>query len=562
MKRILSLLLIAVLLAGTGCRQNVPEKTYHTDLSFSELSDSGTDAALEIARAKELRFRVERGELSGARAQESFGARANAMRRLQTDEAIAYVRYCMDVTNAGNRQKYDTLTLQLQTLAGILTDVALLLSEDPALKDLYDAETVEALLRADALSDPAVLPLLARERALEGEYEALPGKLTAELNGRKWTGDEILSDPTLSPDDFTYLYESYAELFNAEAGAIFLELIAVRNEIAKTLGFDSYADYMYACCDRDYSPEDAALFSERVKNAIVPLLSGMRNGFYGAGMRLYGMVFEEKPTMERIGTVVAGILPELSEPWEYMLSHSMYDLGTNETRMPGNFTVYFADCGAPFLFGSWTNGFEMPATVVHEFGHYAAYYLNGDAVCASNSPDLAEIDAQGLELLSVLRYDTLYGSLSGAAENAQIFYSLYTLVDGCMEDAFQQFAYGQDAPTVGALNAEYGRLAEAYGLDLLGTDARAWTQIPHTFQSPFYYISYAVGMTAALELYLSARKDPDAAANAYRAVLMRDRGARLSETLHAAGLSDPFAPETIKRLALELGSERRDRMNE
>ena len=563
MKRILSLILtVALLLTGFSCRSSVPEKTYHTDLSFSGLSDSGTDAALEIARAKELQFRIARGELAGTRAQEALETRANALNRLRTDEAIAYVRYCLDVTNVENRRKYDTLTVQLQTLACILTDISLMLAKDPELKDVYDGETLEALLRADALSDPAVLPLLERERALEGDYEALPGKLTVNLNGREWTGDEILSDPTLSIDDFTYLYESYSKLFNAEAGAIFLELIAVRNEIAVTLGFDSYADFMYACYNRDYTPQDAAQLSERVKVAIVPLFSEMRSDFFSAGAQLYGMVFEEEPTMERIGSVVAEILQELSEPWEYMLAHSMYDLGTNETRMPGSFTTYFEDYGAPFLFSSWTNGFEMPSTVIHEFGHYASFYLNAGAVYGANSLDLAEIDAQGLELLSVLRYDTLYNDLSGAAETAQIFYALYTLIDGCMEDAFQQFAYGQETPTIEALNAEYGRLAEAYGLDLLGADARSWTQIAHTFQSPFYYISYAAGMTAALELYLSARRDPNAAGKAYRAVLMRERGARFSETLHAAGLSDPFATETIKKLAIELGSDRRNRKNE
>ena len=66
------------------------------------------------------------------------------------------------------------------------------------------------------------------------------------------------------------------------------------------------------------------------------------------------------------------------------------------------------------------------------------------------------------------------------------------------------------------------------------------TQIPHTFQSPYYYISYATSMFAALELYERGQTDFPAAQNIYRAVLYRKDGMRFRETIRAAGLSDPF----------------------
>ncbi len=562
MKRILSLLLIAaIVFAIPGCKraEPAPENAYHTELSFSELADSGTDAALEIARAKELLFRIERGELTGKRAQETLEARAEALKNLKTDAAIAYVRYCMDVTNVQNRQTYDTLSIQTETLACILVDAALLLSEDPSLKDVYDAETVNVLRREDALSDTAIRPLIERERALAGEYEALSGELSIEHKGRTWTGDEILSDPTLSAEDFNTLYEAYLDLFHTKAGGIFMELISIRKEIAAALGYDSYADYRYACYGRTYSPEQAEQLSEDVQTEVVPLFQEMRDDFFRASGLLYGVVFEREQTMERIGSVIAETAPELSEPWSYMLEHEMYDLGTDFKRMPGSFTTYFGTYGAPFLFGAWTGGFDAIPGLLHEFGHYASFYLNGDTMGEKNALDLAEIDAQGLELLSVLRYDTLYNDLSEAAETTELFYAIYTLIDGCLEDAFQRFAYGPEKPDLAALDAEYDRLCRAYGLDTLGMEGRSWTQIAHTFQSPFYYISYATSMTAALELYLKGKTDPDAAKAAYLKVLTRGSGADHTETLTAAGLHDPFAAETIRMIMHGLGNVRRNR---
>ena len=555
MKRFLSLILIAAMLCSVpGCKRGriVCSENTHTALSFSELTESGTDAALELARAKEMLFRIERGELEGLHAQETLDARAEAYQKLETDAAIAYVRYCMDVTNEANKEAYDTLSLHISAIACVLTDAALLLAGDPSLSDRYDTDTVEALRRADALSDPAVLPLIERERALVGAYEALPDTLRVERNGKSRTGDEILSDPSLSAEEFNALYEMYSDLFNREAGAIFLELIRVRREIAQRLGYGSYAEYRYACFGRDYSPRDAFLFSQQVRETLVPVFSNARRAFYGAAGRLYGAVFEREPTMDRMKSAVTAILPMLSEPWDYMLSHEMYDLGTDFKRMPGSFTTYFSTYGAPFLFSSWTGGFETIPAVIHEFGHFAAFYLNGSDARASDALDLVEIDAQGLELLTVLRYDTLYGDISDAAETAELFYALYTLIDGCVEDAFQQFAYAQPEPTLDALNAEYERLCAEYGLDALGADGRAWTQIPHTFQTPFYYISYATSMTAALKLYLMGKTDPEAAREIYCTVLLRPGGMQFREMMESTGLGDPFAPGCLTDTAREL----------
>lgn len=549
MKRFLILLLSAVsAFVSVGCacvrmEEAAPaELPYHTDLTFSELSASGVDASLELARTKELLFRIENGELSGERALNALQARTDAYEKLQTDASIAYVRYCLDVTNEANQRAYDTLTAKLNAIGCDLAEASLRLIADPALKDRFDASEIAAIKRANALTSPEILPLAERERALVGRYETLGESLSVAYKGRAWTGDEILSDPTLSEEDFSALYEAYLSLFNAEAGAIFLELIEVRRAIAKTLGFDSYADYAYACFGRDYTPGDAARLCERVKEKIVPKYRQMRGNFYAGASQLSGTVFLRDPTMEKIRSAVAAALPELAKPWDYMIAHEMYDLGTDSERMPGSFTIRFKSFGTPFLFSTWSNGFDMPPAVIHEFGHFSSYYFN-DGARDGGSLDLAEFDAQGLELLTVLRYDTIYGDLCDAASDVQLWYAYYALIDGCLEDAFQQFAYSEDGITLERLNEAYGRLCAEYGLDLIGIEARSWTQIPHTFQSPYYYISYATSMVAALELYALAQTDAQAAQRTYRAVLHRENGAGFRETLRAAGLSDPFAED-------------------
>ena len=554
MKKICSLLLALALLSLTGCSPylrpvaadylgaanvSIPQQQpFHTDLSFDMLPDELPNAALEIARVRELKYRIEQGELKGAAAKEAAKQREEAYRGIQTAEALAYVRYCSDVTDETRRYAYDTLKVQAETLFALLTEVHLLLAQDPALSDAYDAETVEQLRLADSLYDPSLEPLRAQERALLGDYEAAVKGFTITAQGRTWTREQILSDPSLSYESFKTLYEAFLNAYNTEVGTIFLKLIDVRNRIAQSCGYPSYAEYAYARYDRDYTTSDTAALASRIRTDIVPLFVDRMDEVYLAQLRLSCGVFSEGPTLARVAETVGTLLPELQEPWTYMVSHGMLDCSASENRMQGSFTTYFTSYGAPFLFSTWDDSYGMVSTLLHEFGHYASYYRNGEA--ASASLDLCEIDSQGMELLAVAEYDRLYGALADAARTANLFAALYVLLSGCMEDAFQQYAYRTEGVTLAQLNAEYGRLCEAYGLSELGLDALSWTEIPHTFQSPLYYISYSVGMLTAWELFIMAETDRTAALDAYRAISTRQTGTKHRESLRGAGLTDPF----------------------
>ena len=517
----------------------------HTDLMFSELEDTVPNVTLEIARVEELRFRIERGELSGTRAKTQLDRHRETWREIETAAALAYVRYCKNVNDEPRKQANDLLTVQTETLHALLIRTELLLTSDPALS--YDSETIAALQRAASLYDPALEPLRKEERELVGAYEAAAQNFTIEAYGRTWTKEQILTDPTLTYDSFKPLYEAYLSAYNKAVGSYYIKLIDVRNRIAASSGYPSYAEYAYARYGRDYSTDETAAMSEAVKTAFVPLLIALQPAFFDAQMRLSCGTFKKDATMARVKETLLTILPEFSEPWTYMTSHGMYDFGISETRMQGSFTTYFPAYGAPFLFSSWDDSYAMPSTLLHECGHYASFFWNGEN--AADALDLAEVDSQGLELLTLPAYDRLYGALADAAETANLFYALYIVLDGCMEDAFQQYAYHTKNVTLDMLNAEYGRLCRAYGLYDLGLDALAWTEVPHTFQSPMYYISYSTGMLAALGLFALQQKNRTAAVEAYRSILHRKAQTNFRDAVVRVGLLDPFDPQAIEQSA-------------
>ena len=540
-KRIL--LLTLLLLLPFGCRKTLPDAA-----PFSGTDVGIRDVALLSARAEELRFRIERGELSAAQAKAKLDALSEAQTQLETTAAIARIRYCRDVTDAENRQAYGALCGQLDALCGALA-ACRLLTEHPAEREQ------NALLRTAALCDPAVRALFARERELLFAYEALPLTLTVPYGGRQWNGNAILSDQTLPEADFAALYETYMTLFHDRAADLYLELVDVRNRIAAACGCRTYAEY--ACPDR--MDAEAAAFSARVKAAFVPLLPEWTPDLLLAAGRLYGMTFPQEETLTAVGEAIADLLPELRIPWDGMLARDLYDLGPEETRYPLWFSITLPSYGVPYLFGTWTGGSGMPAMLAHTFGQFASQFRNKDVNKFGNAFECAEFRAAGLELLLILRYDRLYGNMGPAAETAELIFTVYTLAALCAEDAFERFAYETPDLSEDALDAEYARLQDAYGLSPLTGDPRSWTQSARLFESPLSGIGRAAGTAAALELYRIAKQDPRRAVSAYRSALSEDPDAAFRDVLLRAGLPDPFAANTLKQTAYGLSSVRRDR---
>ena len=136
-------------------------------------------------------------------------------------------------------------------------------------------------------------------------------------------------------------------------------------------------------------------------------------------------------------------------------------------------------------------------------------------------------------------YETLFGRYASAARLCYLTNALYAILSGFMEDEFQQRAYGLQNPSVEDLNQLYGALAKEYAFDrLFGYEGREWTEIGHTFQFPFYYVSYGVSMLGALSLAQDGGR-------AYGRLLRRT-----SRTAFTAIIGkDVLAEETIRDLA-------------
>ena len=468
-----------------------------------------------------------------------YRSQLQAYNELVSATSLAYVLYCQDVTDAQRKTEYGRLNSALYTIQYRLAKL------EKKLMDRWDYHRERGAAYADALDrlsrqkeDQAALR--AREDELCRQYEQLGSEYRLKYAGRTWSMAELMADEELSLQEFLEALELFRIGKNQAAGSLFLELMSLRQLMAKEAGYPSYAASQYDVFGREYTPEQALQAAEIVKQVFVPLYIRLRERCENDLRYLSGAAFREDQFITTMEQSVEGVLPGAGEAWRYMLCYGLYDSRPSDRKMGGSFTTYLAAYRCPFLFTQWKDDASSVFTVIHEFGHFLSYYLNPEGTYyAAEDLDLAETDAQGFELLMLEQYDAIFGRYANAARLCLLTNALFAVLSGFMEDEFQQRAYALKNPTVEDLNSLYGEVAAAYGFDrLFGYEGREWTEIGHTFQFPFYYVSYGISMLGAMTLM-------EGGGRAYARVVKRKADASFCDVVGTNVLEE----ENIRKLA-------------
>lgn len=528
----------------------LPQQGTHEEIAFSSLSYERPDIAALDALLDDALAQVEAGAIDEALS--LYDDINTDIVHYSTMATLASIYSDLDVTDEYYAD--ETLLLQenytrLDNRMNDLTDALLACPRAEEVRELWGEEFIERYEWYSALNDPSIEGLKAEEQALVNEYrEACAENTAVERDGVQVTMDDL--DFSSAADIITYY--DISKVRNETLGNIYLELVRVRCEIAATLGYDNYADYAYAGLGCDYTKEDAAEFCAAVLDWFVPVdiqidaLYG--DAIYEAESRVQIAPEDALPWFEQ--TLSENDFPvQMTSALQYMQRNGLYNFGGGENRMPTAYTTMIDDYTAPFLFIN-TDEYPSADTLFHEFGHYYSYYCASEPGWNdSSSLDLAEVHSQGLELLMLDAYDSLYGEDAEIMRSGALQQMVSSVLQGCMEEEFQQAVFASPEMTLEELNSLHSELSQKY----LGYPMPyEWVEIPHNFEVPFYYISYATSAVSALELWTVAREDRAAALDMYNELTRHCFNAGYRDTLLTVGLSDPFTEMCIPEVALML----------
>ena len=418
-----------------------------------------------------------------------------------------------------------------------------------------------AILEEDAASDE-LLALLRQENELVVRYQSLSQADPATVvDGASWTmraaRDAYLADPANGQDYLSIYYDLYAKR-NETLGQIYLQLVAVRNLIARQYGYGNYAEYAYdALYFRDYSLDDAAVFRETVKRQLSPLFRilqlAVRCGVFTDGTS-YGYMGQEA-LLDAVAPCMEALSSELAASFAYMRSCHLVDLEFSRSKLSTTFTVSLPGRNTGYVNLTRQGNNRDLFSLIHEFGHFNAFSRYARTGCY----DALEVHSQGLEALCLNYADQLFGADARAQSGYELYQLLHSVMTGCAYDELQLYAYTTDGLTLDALNRKSAELCAQYVLQSSGPEGvdYSWVEITHSFESPMYYISYATSAFAALQLWLRSRTaGVDEAADLYLEFVSNCVSLPgFRAPILASGMDDPFEAGTLDAFAQRFSSD-------
>ena len=457
---------------------------------------------------------------------------------------LSDIRSCQDLTDEYYAAEYQWCSENFSVVQQLFDEMyyacaASSLGETLEEKYFWDGFLDDYSDESESIYSDAVVALMQQESALLSEYRALMANPTVEREGSEV--DYFSTLPELEGEDYNRTVIAYYTKYNEQFADLYIRLVDVRSRMAEEMGFDNYEQMQYVYYfERDYTPEQAAVYTEGIKNVVVPYYRELMETAPYADV-WYDLVPEEL-LYELLAQAAEEIGGDVAKAFRFMSKYELYDISVSYKKAAMSFQTYLTDYDAPFLFLDATGDTEDILAFAHEFGHYTDAFVNYDSY---ETIDLAECYSQAMEYLILSRLGSSMEEED--VENIARLKMLDTLELYVQQAAFAEFesrvyALGAENLSAEVLNDLSREVAVEYGYYDADYDefyALGWTDITHFFEIPFYVITYPVSNDIAMQIFAMEKAEPGSGMKKYLKILPRDFSG-LMELVDAGKFESPF----------------------
>lgn len=371
-------------------------------------------------------------------------------------------------------------------------------------------------------------------------------------------------------------FKAYSDFYNSneeEMEEIFGELVSIRNEMGKVLGYDNFIPLAYMQQGRsDYGQKEVAAFREQVRRELVPLCEKL----YEAQVKRIGVddlkVYDETFIFPDGNAQPAGddeylvkeaqkmyhdMSPETGEFIDYMIKHQLMDLKNKPNKASTGYMTQLSDYKAPYVFSCFNQTIFDMQVLTHELGHaFAGYEAMRAQECMSyHSPstDIAEIHSMAMEQFSYPYAEQFFGKDADKFRFAHLQEAMTFVPFGVAVDEFQHIMYEQPELSPKERTYEWRKLEEKYMPwrryedDEFMERGGYWYHKLHIFLYPFYYINYTLTTIAAMELKKRYAEDKEQTWKDYLALCKAGASTNYLNLLKLANLSVPFEEGSVAK---------------
>lgn len=498
---------------------------------------------------------------------------------LMTLYSICSIRNTLDTTDEYYEKEleYNQSTYPTVMGAGIQYERAVL--ESPFAKELeaeYGKELLVSMQRDLDSFDPALVPFMQKEAELTTRYQKLMATAQIPFRGEVYNLYGIQKffenpDRKIRKEAFRAFSDFYCGN-EAEMEDIFSQLVELRNEMGKALGYDNFIPLGYKQQGRsDYGQKEVEAFRRQVEEELVPLCEKL----YEAQAKRIGVdeikAFDEKfvfpdgnaePAgdddymIEQARIMYHDMSPETGEFIDFMIDHKLMDLKNRANKASTGYMTFLPDYKAPYVFSCFNHTIFDMQVLSHELGHAFAGYqaMRHQPVSAyySESTDIAEIHSMSMEQFAYPYAEQFFGKDADKYRFAHLQEAITFVPYGVAVDEFQHIVYAHPELTPKERTWEWHKLEEKYMPwrryedDEFMERGGYWYYKLHIFLYPFYYINYTLTTMGAMEFKKRYEEDRETAWRDY--LNLCNAGGSLSYLglLRAANLSVPFEEGSVK----------------
>ncbi len=524
----------------------------------------------------EQRFRAALEQFSAAATadeQDQLMADINRQRmEFNSMQSIASIRHTVDTRDEFYATEQDFFDENSPRMQGLTTEFYRVLVESPFRKTL-EAKWGRQLFRLAETTlktfDPSVLPLLQKENALVSAYQKLMA--SAEID---WQGDKLnLSQmgPYLQSVTREVRKEAQQKLWayfqqNAEEyDRLYDELVHLRAQIARELGFSNFTELAYARLNRtDYDASMVANFRRQVAQHLV-LLSVRLKERQRERLHLDTLLYYDESLtflsgnpapkgdpqwiLENGVEMYRELSPETDEFFQTMVRDELLDLLSKKGKAVGGYCTNIPKYEAPYIFANFNGTYDDVTVLTHEAGHaFQSYMSRKYPVPEYYFPTLeaCEIHSMSMEFLTWPWMDRFFQEDAEKFRFMHVSGALQFIPYGVAVDEFQHAIYAHPDLTPAERKAKWREVEEKY-LPLRKYEDNEfleeggyWQIQTHIYMEPFYYIDYTLAQICAFQFWLKAERNRTDAWRDYLHLCRLGGSKSFLELVQEANLQSPF----------------------
>ena len=342
----------------------------------------------------------------------------------------------------------------------------------------------------------------------------------------------MLSSDRDERKESSILYYNYFAEHENEFDDIYDELVKIRHNMAKKLGFKNFVELGYIRMNRtDYNPEMIVNLRKQILDYIVPLCNKLyekqakRIGvekityidenleFLDGNAQIKG---DSKYIIENGIKMYNELSKETKEFFDFMLDNELMDLETKHNKSAGGYCTFIPNYKAPFIFSNFNGTSEDMDVLTHEAGHAFQLYMSRNIEMQEiNFPtlDSCEIHSMSMEFITYPWMDLFFKEDTDKYKFAHLCSAVKFLPYGVVVDEYQHIIYDNPTMTKNERKKVWRDLEKKYLPHRDYEDNEIlekgcwWFKQGHIFKDPFYYIDYVLAQICAFQFLKKMNED-------------------------------------------------------